>query len=121
MRKEEKKAFLLLKSVIFHYHGLNDDEKNILKNTALEIDGIKELDWAFQFIEVDLNSAFERARVYFGEVLGKLPKEKRLNYLDLVWKATNYKGYITEMEATAMLKLAKEWEVENDLMTLVRS
>ena len=109
MTSDEKKAFLLLKSVIFHYHGLDEDEQKIL-----------ELKWANEFIATDYISAFERAREYLNKVIGKLDREKRLNYLDLVWKANNKKGYITEMEATAMLKLAKDWEVENELIQLVK-
>jgi len=38
----------------------------------------------------------------------------------MVWKANNKKGYITEMEATAMLKLAKDWQVENELIEMVK-
>jgi hypothetical protein len=37
----------------------------------------------------------------------------------MVWKANDLKGYITEMEATAMLKLAKDWSVEKELIDLV--
>jgi uncharacterized tellurite resistance protein B-like protein len=52
--------------------------------------------------------------------VGKLDKDKRLSYLDMVWKATNQKGYISEMEATAMLKLAKDWQIEGELIAMVR-
>jgi hypothetical protein len=44
----------------------------------------------------------------------------RLAYLSEVWHSTEKKGYISEMEATAMLKLARSWEVEGELVTLVR-
>jgi len=121
MTSEEKKAFLLLKSVIFHYHGLDEDEKKILEETAADIDAKEELKWANDFISRDYITAFERAREYLNTVIGSLEKDKRLYYLDLVWKANNQKGYITEMEATAMLKLAKDWQVENELIALVRS
>ena len=120
MTSDEKKAFLLLKSVIFHYHGLDEDEQKILEETAIRYDALEELKWANEFIATDYISAFERAREYLNKVIGKLSREKRLNYLDLVWKANNKKGYITEMEATAMLKLAKDWEVEEELIELVK-
>ena len=37
----------------------------------------------------------------------------------MVWESNNVKGYVTEMEATAMLKLAKDWNVEKELIELV--
>jgi hypothetical protein len=37
----------------------------------------------------------------------------------MVWQANNLKGYVTEMEATAMLKLAKDWNVQKELVQLV--
>lgn len=120
MTSEHKKAILLLKSVIFHYHGLDNEEKEILDNTAKRFDAWEELEWANNFIAVDYYTAFERARDYLNEIVGNLDKETRLEYLRMVWEANNAKGYVTEMEATAMLKLAKDWNVQKDLMLLVR-
>jgi hypothetical protein len=37
----------------------------------------------------------------------------------MVWEANNEKGYVTEMEATAMLKLARDWNVKDELIGLV--
>ena len=120
MNSEEKKAHLLLKTVIFHYHGLDEDEKQILELTANEIDAREELTWTTDFISQDFTTAFERAFTFLTNTIGKMPKEKRLNYLDMAWKANNQKGYITELEATAMLKFAKEWQIENELISMVR-
>lgn len=47
------------------------------------------------------------------------PKPKRIELIDMVWQSNNLKGYVTEMEATAMLKLAKDWGVEKELIQLV--
>ena len=121
MTSEEKKAYLLLKSVIFHYHGLDDDEQRILDETAVKLDAQEELDWAKEFIAEDYVTAFDRARTYLAAIMNALDRETRLQYLDMVWRANNQKGYITEMEATGMLKLAKDWAVERDLLSMVRS
>ena len=121
MTSEEKKAFLLLKSVIFHYHGLDEDEQKILDDTAAELDGEDELEWANEFIAEDYYTAFDRAREYLAEVMNKLDKESRLHYMSIVWEANNKKGYISEMEATAMLKLAKDWHIESALIEMIRS
>lgn len=121
MTSEEKKAYLLLKSVIFHYHGLDEDEKQNLSETADKIDGQKELEWANEFIAEDYFNSFERARDYLNNVIGDYPKKKRIEHIDMVWQANNLKGYVTELEATAMLKLARDWKVEEELIELVRS
>ncbi len=52
--------------------------------------------------------------------MAPLEKEKRLSHLTMVWEANNKKGYISEMEATAMLKLAKDWEVESDFIKMIK-
>ncbi len=107
--------------MIFHYHGLDEDEVQILERTAKELGAIEELKWANDFIAEDYSTAFDRARAYLNEHLEHLEKSEKLSYLDQVWQANYQKGYITEMEATAMLKLAKDWDVEAELISKVRS
>ncbi|MEQ9423392.1 MAG: hypothetical protein RJQ09_03160 [Cyclobacteriaceae bacterium] len=121
MSPEEKKAFILLKSLIFHYHGLDEDEERILNITADELDAHEELVWANAFIAQDYMSAFDRSREYLNKIIGKLDKQKRIDYLIIVWEDNNKKGYLTEMEATAMLNLAKDWEVEKELLKKVKT
>jgi hypothetical protein len=117
---EEKKSLMLLKAIIFNYHGLDEDEEKILYRSAGELDAHNELKWAFDFISKDYISAFDRARKYMNESMTSIEKSKRLEYINLTWKANSEKGYITEMEATAMLKLAKDWEVDQELIALVQ-
>ena len=120
MTELEKKAYMLLKSVIFHYHGLDEDEIQNLNETADELDAHDALKWASDFISEDHMTSFERARDYLKDVVGDMAKEKRTEYIHLVWQANLLKGYITEMEATAMLKLAHDWNVHEQLLELVR-
>lgn len=120
MTSEEKKAYLLLKSVIFHYHGLDDDERANLEETADKLDGHQELTWANDFIAQDYFNSFDRAREYLNDVIGDYSKEKRIQYVGMVWQANNLKGFVTELEATAMLKLARDWNVEGELIELVK-
>jgi len=121
MSSEEKKSFLLLKSLIFHYHGLDEDEVQILEQTAKKLDAGPELKWANEFIAKDYGTAFNRARDYLKNSMGKMEKNLRLSYLDQVWKDNYQKGYITEMEATAMLEVAKDLKIESELISKVRS
>ena len=116
---EEKKVFMLLKSVIFHYHGLDEEEKNDLDNTADELKAHAEYKWALDFIAQDYVTAFDRARDYLNEIIGDYPKEQRIELINMVWQANNLKGYVTEMEATAMLKLAIDCNVQKELIELV--
>lgn len=120
MTTNEKKAFLLLKSLIFSFHGLTDEEKGILEETAHKIDGNDELKWVLDFLSEDIHTAFERARVFFNQTIATYDSEKKLSYLKMAWEANSSKGHITEMEATAMLKLAKDWSVQRELLSMVR-
>jgi hypothetical protein len=116
---EEKKVYMLLKSVIFHYHGLDEAERIDLEKTAEKLDAPEEYKWALEFIGRDNITAFERAREFLNEIIADYPKEKRIELINMVWQANNLKGYVTEMEATAMLKLAKDWNVQKELIELV--
>ncbi len=116
---EEKRAYMLLKSVIFHYHGLNEEERQDLEKTAEELDAYAEYLWANEFIAQDYVTAFDRARTYLNTIVADYPREKRIELIHMVWQANNLKGYVTEMEATAMLKLARDWNVERELIELM--
>lgn len=116
---EDKKVFMLLKAVIFHYHGLDEEEKNDLIMTAQKLDAVEQYNWALEFIAEDHITAFDRARDYLNNIIGDYPKQKRVGLINMVWQANNLKGYVTEMEATAMLKLAKDWNVQQELIELV--
>ena len=110
---------MLLKAVIFHYHGLDEEEKNDLVMTAQNLDAVEQYNWALEFIAEDHITAFDRARDYLNNIIGDYPKQKRVGLINMVWQANNLKGYVTEMEATAMLKLAKDWNVQQELIELV--
>ena len=116
---DEKKVYMLLKSVIFHYHGLDDEEKKDLEQTAEALEAHTEYQWALDFVEQDYVTAFDRARDYLNDIIGDYTKEKRIELINMVWMANNLKGYVTEMEATAMLKLSKDWNVQKELIDLV--
>ena len=116
---DEKKVYMLLKSVIFHYHGLDDVEKKDLEKTSEDLQAREEYKWALDFVSEDYITAFDRARNYLNNFIGDYPKDKRIELINMVWQANNLKGYVTEMEATAMLKLARDWNVQKELIELV--
>lgn len=120
LSSEQKKAYLLLKLIIFCYHGLDEQEIRILKETAERLDAHDELKWAEEFINEDPATSFERAREFLSKTVALYDKDLKVSYLNSVWEATNQKGFLTEMEAMAILKLAKDWGVQKDLLSLVR-
>lgn len=120
MTSDQKKALLLLNSVIFNYHGFDEEEQKILEGLATNIDGKPELVWVQKFIQEDMSTLFERAREFFKGTTLTYDKETRISFLNTVWEGTNKKGHITEMEAMAILKLAKDWGVQRDFLNLVR-
>jgi len=119
MTPEEKKVYMLLKAVIYHYHGLDETEKLDLDHVSKSLDAKEELTWALEFVAEDYITAFDRARAYLNHIIGDYAKPKRVELINMVWESNNLKGYVTEMEATAMLKLAKDWNVERELIDLV--
>ena len=120
MDSSRKRATLLLKAIIFLYHELTEEENKQLLATAESIDAIKELEWALAFIHEDTYTAYERTRDFLNGALQSESNENKIEYLYDVWLATNQKGYITEMEALAMIKLARDWGVESDFIKRVR-
>lgn len=116
-----KKAVLLLKSLIFHFHGLDEEERSILDKTAARLQATDELNWAISFISEDYLSAFERSREFLGKVFSKMPAEERLKYLIESWEENHKKGYVTEMENTAMLTLSQDWHIEKQFLAAVKN
>ena len=116
MEADKKKALVLLKSLIFHYHGLDKDERKILDSRVAEMEAEKEFEWALQFISSDYLSAFDRSREFLAKVFSKMEKRERLTHLNEVWEDNHKKGYVTEMETTAMINLAKDWSIEEDFI-----
>ncbi|MBL7861325.1 MAG: hypothetical protein JNJ65_09195 [Cyclobacteriaceae bacterium] len=119
MTSEEKRVFLLLKAVIYHYHGLDEAEKRDMDTVSTELSAKEELAWALDFVAKDYITAFDRAREFLNHIIGDYPKPQRVELINMVWQSNNVKGYVTEMEATAMLKLARDWNVERELIDLV--
>jgi hypothetical protein len=120
MNSEQKKALLLLKLVIFNYHGLDEEEKKILADTAAKLEAQEELKWAYEFSEEDNLTSFERSREFFKATIATYDKDLKFEFIRNVWEDTSSKGYVSEIEAMSMLKLAKDWGVQKELLSLVR-
>ena len=120
MSVEEKKVFLLLLIIIFNYHGLSDVEQQILKETASKIDANNELDWVKEYAHPSVDVTYDKIKIYINELVSNYNNEQKLGLLVDVWNSNMQKGYISEMEATAMLMLSKEWKVQKELILHIR-
>lgn len=120
MEKDLKKCIMLLKSLILHYHGLDEDEQKILESAAKKLNAEEELNWTYAFISDDYLSAFERSKEFFSKHMSHLSDVEKLAQLQDVWEENHQKGYVTEMETTAIINLAKEWGIEHDLLKVIK-
>ena len=107
---------MLLKSLILHYHGLDEDERRLLERVAKKLSAEEELEWANSFIAQDYLSAFERCKEFFFKTISPLDEEIQLQLLLEVWEENHQKGYVTEMETTAMINLAKDWGIDKEFI-----
>lgn len=120
MLSEEKKILLLLNLIIFNYHGLDESERLLLKELADKHDAQEELKWAYSMLGDDYFSSFESINIWFKDAVKDFDIERKLYFLTMVWEETVKKGYISEMEATAMLKIAHNWGIQKELLAIVR-
>ncbi len=121
MDSDYKKSLLLLKYVIFNFHGLDAEEEMILVRTANEIGAENELTWVRDFASQDILTALDRATEWLNSMMATQNEEIRIELLKKVWSANNHKGYISEMEAMGMLKFARQWRVERQLIAFIKN
>ncbi|MCU0417726.1 MAG: hypothetical protein MUE33_11135 [Cytophagaceae bacterium] len=120
MSSEDKKILLLLHLIIFNYHGLDEKERVFLQDLARHHEAKEELQWAYDKVGDDYYSSYDAIHSWFDEMVTPLAPERRLWFLEKVWEANVNKGFISEMEATAMLKIAKRWSVQKELLSYIR-
>ena len=119
MTADLKKSLVLLKALIFHYHGLDQDEKSILEAYVASLDAQEEYEWATEFISLDYMSAFERAKDFLAKEIKPMDEDTKIQYLMDTWEDNHKKGYVTEMETTAMINLAKDWAIEKKFLAAI--
>jgi hypothetical protein len=113
MESDLKKGIILLKTLIFHYHGMDEDERKILDDYVSELDAKEEYNWAIDFVSKDYLSAFERTREFLKRCFFKLSDKEKLQQLLETWEDNHKKGYVTEMETTALINISRDLEIED--------
>ena len=117
----QKKAFFLLLCSIFYYHDIEESERSLLLNYCNEFDGKSELDWASDFVKSDILTALKRSRTIVSDILEVESSKDKVEVLSKVWEATKTKGYITQIEANLLLGVSRDWNVESQLIDIVKS
>jgi hypothetical protein len=95
---------------------MDPQEKAILESYVKKFEAQEEYHWALEFISEDYLSAFDRSREFLGKIFNDWEEDERLSQLMETWDDNHAKGYITEMEMTAMINLAKDWRIERPFM-----
>ena len=116
----QKKSFFIIICSIFYYNDMEDREKVILRNFSRDLEGVEELAFACDFVKEDILSAFERAKKEVEILLNEESTSVKLQILSMVWNTTKDKGYMTTIEAKLLLELAHSWQVESELISLVK-
>jgi hypothetical protein len=120
MSAEEKRAYLILLVIIFNFHGVSDVEQQILQETATLHDAEAELEWIKEYAKPSIDEAYNKLKKYVDDTFANLTPEKKSLYLNKVWDANQQKGHVSEMEATAMLMLSKEWQIQKEFVSYIR-
>lgn len=120
MSSEEKKVYLSLLVILFNYHGLSDIEQQILGETASKIEAVDELQWVKDYALPSVDITYDKIKAYINSALDNYTEAQKLTLLGNVWNTNMQKGYVSEMEATAMLMLAKEWKVQKEFILHIR-
>lgn len=119
MNSEQKKTLLLVMSLVLHLHDLDEDEQRILAIKAEQYQGAAELDWINEFIAENPATAIERGREFVTSLKDNCPKDFRILCIRETLSAVQEKGYLSESEAVAILKFARDWRVETELKAMV--
>ena len=114
---EEKRAYILIMSLLAYYHGLSSEDKSLLNKETEAINGKQAFFWAKEFIEKNTVTASKRAKAHLKKVKPHIEIKKRVTFLENIWQIYMKKGYLTTTEATTLLKIAKSWGVETDILT----
>lgn len=111
LNSEEKAVLILLVTVIFYYHGFDEEEEATLQGLVQELDAQEQYKWAFEFIAEDYVSSYERAREWMKGEASSFDDDGKLQILERTWRANQKKGYVTEIETAALVKIARDWNV----------
>ena len=117
MDTEEKKIILLLRAVLFHYQGLGDKGEVLLRRKAKEIQAEEELKWVLASVEKSPSSS--RSCKQLQKLARGLSSEHLLTHLYESWEEGMKKGYLSNSEALWILKVAKVWGIEKDLLVRI--
>lgn len=120
MTSNQKKAFILLQAVVFYFHDLDANELAMLYSNSKELGDNDAVEWALKFMGTDRAATFDKSREFIRLELKSINKDEKLDLLNTTWEQSNLKGFITEMEAIALLKFSKDLGIEQEFIETIR-
>ncbi len=115
-----KKDFFLLCAVVMSWNYLDSEDRALLYEEAANRNAKAELAWTIGFVEKIPETAYERARAWLKVTLGDYPADLQRRCFHDVWQFNQRKGYVTEMEAVSFLRLAQDFDLEQEMARAVR-
>ena len=100
---------------------MEESEKSLLLSYCKEFKGKSEFNWADKFVKSDILTAFKRSRTSVSQLLQSENADDRIDVLSEVWEVTKTKGFITQMEASFLLGVSRDWNLESELIAMVKS
>lgn len=120
MDQARRRVYFLLKLMVFFYPRPDEEEMDQLREKAALWKADDDRRWAIEFIDHEPATAFARTTEFVGEQFKGLSKAEREQFLDDIWHADLApRGYVTEMQAMALLKMAQGWGLQERLLKLL--
>jgi hypothetical protein len=119
LEEHHRRAYFLLKLVIFFYPTPDETEVDYLMAKASAWQAEADRQWAMAFVEQEPATAFERTRAWFTELLTPLAQKDKENFFTTVWQGDERLPHITEMQGLALMRLTQDWGIQNTLLALL--
>ena len=119
MDETQRRAYFLLKLVIFFYPQPDAEERVQLGDKAHSWKAEQDLAWALQFVEQNTATAFERTQVWLDAMFAALEPAAREAYFTTIWMGDERQPHVTEMQGLALMRLAGGWGILPTLQRLM--
>ena len=115
----QRRAYFLLKLVIFFYPRPDEEENDQLLAKASAWQADEDRRWALAFVEENPATAFERTRAWFTQQFEGQSQTEREAYFTTIWQGDDRLPHVTEMQGLALLRLAQDWGIQDCLLRLL--
>jgi hypothetical protein len=111
--------YFLLKLVVFYYPRPDEEEMDQLRDKASAWKADEDRRWAIDFVDQEPATAFQRTGEFISGLFTGKSQLEREAFLEDIWSVDIARGYVTEMQAMALLKMAQAWGLQDKLLKLL--